>query len=60
MTHKYEKTLINSPFVKRNNEDGTHSFVEASSQEIADWIAAGNTVYCEEEESLANNTTPDN
>jgi hypothetical protein len=55
MTHKYEKTLVGDTFVKRNNEDGTHSFVEADSQEIADWIAAGNTVYCDEEETLANN-----
>jgi hypothetical protein len=60
MTHKYEKTLVDSPFIKRNNEDGTHSFIEAGSQEIADWIADGNTVYCDEEESLNNNPATNN
>lgn len=60
MTHKYEKTTASSQFIKRNNEDGTHSFVAADSSEITDWIAAGNTVYCEEEESLANNPNPNN
>jgi|688.fasta_scaffold163035_2 hypothetical protein len=60
MTHRYEKTLADSPFIKKNNEDGTHSFIEAGSQEIADWIADGNTVYCHEEENLANNANPNN
>jgi hypothetical protein len=60
MTHKYEKITSSSTYTRRNNEDGTHSFVESDAQEILDWVAAGNTVYCEEEESLANNPNPNN
>jgi hypothetical protein len=60
MIKKYEKFAEADTFVKRNNEDGTHSFVDESSLEVQDWIAEGNVLISKEQESLNSNPIPNN
>lgn len=60
MTKKYEKFTEADTFVRRNNEDGTHSFVDQDSLEVLEWIAEGNTLISHEQESLNNNPNPNN
>jgi hypothetical protein len=55
MIKKYEKFAESDTFIKRNNEDGTHSFVDESSLEVQEWIAEGNVLISHEAESLNNN-----